>query len=117
MAYKINTFLHCDQNGSDKIWGYVTLGEPGCSRLYNFWGKRGKRLSFQEHDGTFENGYELRRKAEEKCRPGRSSGVYREIPVAKIEELCPGWINDFEKQLTLAKLFENFRGRKQDEEV
>ena len=115
MAYKINRFLLCTEGKHNKIWGYVTLGEPGSSRLYNFWGKVGAKLGFQEHNGNFDTALQFHKQAEEKCRPGRKSGTYKAIPIDQIENHFPGWIESFEKQLTLAKLFESWRGKKEDE--
>jgi hypothetical protein len=107
MAYDINFFGWCSQEGHDKVWGYVTVGDD---QLYNFWGKRGKRFAFQKHDARYSEATALQRKAQEKCRPGRASGAYTEVPVSQIEAIVPGFFEEFEKQLTLAKLFDNFRG-------
>lgn len=124
MAYEINFFGWCAQEGHDKVWGYVTVGDD---QLYNFWGKRGGRFNFQKHEISKKPDWWpvwrgsrqiwqapefdiLRRKAEEKCKPGRKNGAYVEISVNEIENVVPGFFNEFEKQLTLAKLFDNFRG-------
>ncbi len=128
MAYQIIFFGWCSEEGHDKVWGFVTVGE---NQLYNFWGKRGKRFSFKKH--TLSREPEWRRKwrtngvweapelrglrdlAEKKCEPGRKNGTYVEVPVDKIEEVVPDFFNEFEKQLTLAKLFDNFRNSPKDE--
>ena len=131
MSYDIKFFGHCNEEGHDKVWGYVLVGDD---QLYNFWGKRGKRFAFQKHEvaerpdtslmPSYRRDYYrnweapqfalLRAKAAEKCRPGRKSGQYDEVPVSTIETLVPGFFEEFEKQLTLAKLFDNFRGNRTD---
>lgn len=109
--YKVNFFGWCGDDGHDKVWGYVTLGSDALnqhSELYNFWGKRGKRLSFQKHEGIWGSD-ELQKRAEKKTRSGRSSGSYQQIDVGNIENFVPGFFEELENQLTLAKLFDNFR--------
>jgi hypothetical protein len=128
MAYEINFFGWCSDEGHDKVWGYVTVGDD---QLYNFWGKRGKRFAFQKHvitkkpervfrrlgtDWEAPEFAEFRKKAAEKCKTGRKSGAYTQVPVANIEAIVPGFFNEFEKQLTLAKLFDNFRGQRNEDE-
>ena len=112
--YRINFFGHCNEDGHDKVWGYVTVGDVGASELYNFWGKRGKRLAFQKHEG-FWGSDELRRRSENKVRSGRKSGTYHRVDPSNIEAVVPGFFEDFEKQLTLAKLFDNFRNKVEEE--
>lgn len=112
--YRINFFGWCSEEGHDKVWGYVTVGDPGSGELYNFWGKRGKRLAFQKHEGVWGSD-ELQKRADQKTRSGRSSGAYRRVPVSDVENVVPGFFNELEKQLTLAKLFDNFRGRVEED--
>ncbi len=110
--YTVNFFGWCSEDGHDKVWGYVTIGSDPLNRhteLYNFWGKRGKRLAFQKHEGVWGSD-ELQKRADQKTRSGRSSGAYMRVPVSSIESVVPGFFEELEKQLTLAKLFENFRG-------
>ncbi len=110
--YTLNFFGWCSEDGHDKVWGYVTIGSDPLNRhteLYNFWGKRGKRLAFQKHEGVWGSD-ELQKRADQKTRSGRSSGAYMRVPVSSIESVVPGFFEELEKQLTLAKLFENFRG-------
>lgn len=115
--YTLNFFGWCSEDGHDKVWGYVTIGSDPLNRhteLYNFWGKRGKRLAFQKHEGVWGSD-ELQKRADQKTRSGRSSGAYRRVPVADVENVVPGFFNELEKQLTLAKLFDNFRGRVEED--
>lgn len=103
--YRVNFFGWCSEDGHDKVWGYVTVGEY----LYNFWGKRGKRLAFQQHPEGGWGSDDLYTRSKNKVRSGRKSGAYVEIVPSNIENVVPGFFEEFEKQLTLAKLFENFR--------
>jgi hypothetical protein len=105
MAYKIEFFGHCSEANHDKVWGYVSMGD---NQLYNFWGRRGKKFAFQKHELNYSTAHDLQRKANEKCSP-RKNGAYKEIPINNIEQLVPGFYAEFERQLTLAKLFDNFR--------
>lgn len=106
MGYAINFFGWNNTDNHDKVWGYVTIGEGSSAELYNFWGKRGKRLAFKKYPTGYASAQELRKLAEKKEDKG-----YRPYPVASIENVCEGFIEQFEKELTLAKLFNNFRGR------
>jgi hypothetical protein len=134
MSYKINYFgWNTEQDGPtkhDKIWGYVTVGgedDGAGGKLYNFWGKRGARLTFKQHGeaGKVASPYrwqsdrdspgrrELTRLQEAKAKKG-----YRSIPLGDIEAVCgDGFIVSFEKQLTLAKLFNKFHGEAQDNDA
>lgn len=91
--YRINFFGWCSEEGHDKVWGYVTVGDPGSGELYNFWGKRGKRLAFQKHEGRWGSD-ELQKRADQKVRHGRSSGQYRQVAVVNIENVVPGFFDD-----------------------
>ena len=111
MGYKINYFGWNNEPGHDKVWGYLTIGEGVTAELFNFWGARGKKLSFKKHETNYFSVDELRRLAQKKTGKG-----YREIPTGDIETVVEGFHEQLELQLTLAKLFENYRGKK-DEEV
>lgn len=111
--YTVNFFGWCTDKGHDKVWGYVTLGS---GTLYNFWGKRGSKFTFQEHEGSFRDSHKLQKRAQEKVRP-RANGRYVEIDVDRIDTVIPGFHEEFEKQLMMAKLFDNFYGRRQDDEM
>ncbi len=112
MGYKINYFGWNNEPGHDKVWGYVTIGEGTTAELYNFWGARGKKLAFKKHESDFYAVDELRRLASKKTAKG-----YREVPNNDIETLVPEFFEQFEIQLTLAKLFDNFRGKREEEEA
>jgi len=111
MSYEINYFGWNHTDGHDKVWGYVTIGDGVGAELYNFWGARGKKLSFKKYPSNYDSVIELKKLAQKKSDKG-----YREISVMKIETVVDGFIETFEKQLTLAKLFGNFRGKKEEEE-
>lgn len=111
--YTVNFFGWCSEEGHDKVWGYLTIGSDTHNRhteLYNFWGKRGKRLAFQKHEGLWGSD-ELQKRADQKTRSGRSSGSYQRVAPSNIESVVPGFFEELEKQLTLAKLFDNFRNK------
>lgn len=114
MAYQINFFGHCSEGTHDKVWGFVT-GSDG--DLHNFWGRRGGKFAFQAHaDKSWATADMLHKKAREKCRSGRASGTYRDVPIPDIEKVWPGFYDEFELQLVYAKLSENYRvGPKADE--
>lgn len=111
--YQVNFFGWCNEEGHDKVWGYVTVGGRGSKELYNFWGRRGKNLTFKQHFGTWGSD-DLAKLAAQKVRP-RSNGSYTEINPKNIENLIPGFFESFEKQLTLAKLFDKFHGKTEED--
>ncbi len=115
MSYVINFFGWCSEDNHDKVWGFVTVQGD---EIYNFWGRRGKKIAFQRQEGSaWASAFTLQRKAEEKCRSGRRNGAYQDIPISKIEEVCPGFHEEFELQLFYAKLANNFRHKREDEDV
>jgi len=129
VGYKINYFAWNNTDGHDKVWGYVTVGaeEDGKGgQLYNFWGRRGGKLAFKEHGSAASvthKGY-WRSYEEESAgvsalktlqRQKEAKG-YSPVAIPHIEAICgEGYIASFENQLTLAKLFENFRGKRLEE--
>lgn len=98
--YEINFFGWCHAGNSDKVWGYVTTSD----NLYNFWGKRGGTFAFQQQAATYRSSKSFENKARAKCRKG-----YKEIPVDQIDTIWPGFTKEFEHQLLVAKLSDNFR--------
>lgn len=96
MSYRINYFGHYLEGTHDKVWGYVTLDDGS---LYNFWGRRGKRLAFQKQQSGWEGNYELERRADAKAIKG-----YRRVSVDNIDRVWPDFQNEFEDQLVYAKL-------------
>jgi len=95
-------------NGSDKIWGWFTIGE----KVYNFWGPRGEKklvkLSFKQFPSQSfnHNISSARSKQQEKLRKG-----YKSISVAvednmlvDVERIYPGFTDHLKKQMLIAKL-------------
>jgi hypothetical protein len=79
------------ENGSDKIWGYLWANQPSSmdrSRVQIFWGRRGKTLSFKSHpyDGYLIN------LVDSKNRKG-----YMRINDAELRDIWP----DFDAQCEL----------------
>jgi hypothetical protein len=111
MGYKIKYFGWNNEAGHDKVWGYVLFDGV---KLYNFWGPRGKKLAFQEHEYDASRPFsgmarQLETRAAAKTRKG-----YRQIDSKDIETEIPGFKLEFEKQLTIAKMFERFRYQEGD---
>lgn len=105
--YTIEYMSWCNVNGHDKVWGYISLGQD--SRLYNFWGRRGKKYVFKMYKGSWS--YDtLAKIAIIKERPGRKNGTYQRLSrdIKEIEKIVPNFEEELLSQLTLAKLFDNF---------
>jgi len=107
--YKIEFFGWCHTEGHDKVWGYVSIGYD--KHLYNFWGARGKRFSFKRYDNHWGKNT-LADLARDKMRPGRKSGTYEKINPKDVMTIIPDFEEEFEKQLAMAKLLDNFHGEK-----
>lgn len=117
-SYTIRFFAWCKTDKNDKVWGYVEFHnapelsemqkrnprwyppEPGS--LYNFWGRRGKTYSFKRHYGGT-GLYDLRHLAEKKLYPSGDKAPYVEVSISEIEKICPGFAEEFENQLLMAK--------------
>lgn len=108
--YVINFFGWCFDPAKkhDKIWGWVTFGKGADRKVYNFWGRRGKRIKFKLNENAWGDA-PLMAVTKRKMRP-RETGQYEDIAVERIEEVYPDFYNSFEKQLVLAKLFDRIRG-------
>ena len=110
--YKIEFFGWCNEpeHNADKIWGYVSIGDD--SRLYNFWGRRGKTYTFKRYDkpGHRWDRNVLEDLTREKTKPGRKNGAYRRIAPADVMKIVPNFEQEFEHQLAMAKLFDKFHG-------
>lgn len=104
--YTINFFGWNNEPGHDKVWGYITVGDGSGAKLYNFWGARGRKIAFKEYPPGWDSVHELRKLARKKAERG-----YREIPVDQIDAVVEGFRETFEKQFTVVKLFNKFRGR------
>ena len=112
--YKIEFFGWCHTEGHDKCWGWISIGED--RTLYNFWGARGKRYTFKKYQSPTQRWDRniLENLSREKMTPGRKTGTYERIDPAKVMEIVPNFEDEFEKQLALAKLFDNFHGEKSE---
>lgn len=117
-SYTIRFFAWCKTDKNDKVWGYVEFKnapelteaqkryprwnppEPGS--LYNFWGRRGKTYSFKRHYGHWGLD-DLKNLAHKKLYPSGDKAPYVEVSVAEIEKICPGFAEEFENQLLMAK--------------
>jgi hypothetical protein len=97
--YKFNFLGWNNQGTSDKVWGYITVGEGSTATLYNFWGPRTKSIAFKKHPNNA--AHDLRKLAKKKESKG-----YEEILV--LSELGEGWTDHFEKLFVIAKMFDNF---------
>ena len=116
--YKVEFFGFCDEpeKGHRKVWGYVSLGED--SYLYNFWGGLGKKFTFKRYEapkGRWDRNV-LEELVRKKTQPHRANGTYQRVHPNDIPKLIPDFHQQFEHQLTLAKLFDNFHGERLTEE-
>lgn len=60
--YEIRWLGWNNEDRSDKIWGWLEMGD---GRKYNFWGRRGKALQFKQHHSLHEL-HKLERQKERK---------------------------------------------------
>jgi hypothetical protein len=114
-TYNIDFFGWCHTEGHDKVWGWISISEG--SKRVNFWGTRGKRYTFKRYQPpASQTGWglwapdELETLCRSKMRPGRRTGTYEEIAPADVARIVPNFADEFERQLTLALLFDNFHG-------
>jgi len=115
--YQIEFFGWCREQADDgeiihdKVWGWVSIGED--SKLYNFWGARGGKYTFKRYDKPDRWSRDsLTALSRIKMAPSRKSGTYRRIPADEVMQIVPNFSEEFEKQLALAKLFDNFHGER-----
>jgi hypothetical protein len=113
--YKILSFLWNNSDGHDKVWGYFILSSDP-STYYNFWGRRGKKLTWKEYkdDGGIMGARAALKLDNLRITKSRGKG-YREVAVDQIEAITPGFTDEFEKNFTLARLFDNFHNKVQEE--
>jgi hypothetical protein len=92
----------------DKIWGFIEMHNARAPKdrwdkprgsLYNFWGKRGKTLSWQRHYGEWGGGSELEQRQRNKA---RRKG-YKEFPESRVNEVWPNFKDYLAEQFVLAK--------------
>lgn len=101
MTITVNFFGWCSEGEHDKVWGFVTT-EGGT--LYNFWGRRGKTLRFKKYEGSWGQ-KELEKKSREKVKP-RPSGQYDEVEVSQIPNVVPGFLDELERDIAMAVMFD-----------
>lgn len=106
--FTINFFGWCREGGHDKVWGFVTATH---GTLYNFWGRRGKSLTFKRYDGQWSDP-KIKQLAANKTYKYRPSGAYQEVPVDQIETIAPGFTDEFTPQLVAAILFGKLHGNR-----
>lgn len=101
--YHILFFGWCRQGNSDKVWGFIRVGDG--SSLFNFWGRRGANLTWKRYEDRQRN--VLDRLSREKVGKG-----YREVPIDQIELHTPGFTDEFERAFVMARLMDRFHGTK-----
>lgn len=100
--YNVIRVAWCKTDRNDKIWGWIALGSED-DVGYNFWGRRGAKLTFKRYPRwSRDTLYTLYYKKIDKG--------YDQTGFDVLERAGPGFINDFEKQFTLARMFDNFHG-------
>jgi hypothetical protein len=88
-------WCHRPEKNNDKIWGYI---ETDTGSIYNFWGRRGKTLSFKRWYGRWEKytlediGYDKQRKK-----------GYVEIAQPKYDTVWPDLIDYLKTEFVAAK--------------
>jgi len=108
---KIDKFLWCHTPEHDKYWGWILLDQT----FYNFWGRRGnKKITFKRYPAPG-NGYNgvpfMPSKLYRLLREKIDKKGYKDF-TDSIDRFFPGFIREFEVQLTLAKLGDNFHNEK-----
>ncbi len=102
-------FGWCTDKGSDKIWGWFTIGD----KVYNFWGPRGsqklakiKFKQFTEYTDFYSNEYEVKKKTREKINKNyRSINLTVDNDVlVDVEKVYPGFTDHLKKSMFIAKL-------------
>lgn len=108
MDYRVIWLCWFKTDKNDKIWGCIALGSE--DRVgYNFWGRRGAKLTFKRYPRyprfSREPLYSL---YQSKIRKG-----YEDTTLANLEAVGAGFTSDFEKQFTLARMFDKFHGEQE----
>lgn len=78
----------------DKVWGYFQLD----NKLFCFWGRRGKALSFKDHGAAW-NTYTL-----EKLRRQKENKGYKQTDRFQMFTIFPHFEEDVEKRLSFCML-------------
>lgn len=107
MSYKLHFLGWCfkPETNNDKIWGWL---ETDSGSLYNFWGKRGKTLTFERHYGAWDK-LDLQTLQRQKA---RKKG-YVEIHEPRYHEIVEEFVDYLNKQFTMAK----FSGKIRNDDV
>jgi hypothetical protein len=105
---EIDKFLWCYSNEHDKYWGWIRFDNT----FYNFWGKRGnKKITFKRY--MCMNGYDMPSKLKLLFREKLDKKGYKDFTGHdKIERFFPNFHREFEIQLTIAKLGDNFHNER-----
>jgi len=119
----IDKFLWCHTPEHDKYWGWKKIDKT----YYNFWGKRGnKKIIFKRYIITQHNiattsyvkgqyyvtvGTNIPNKLAKLYDEKINKKGYKDF-TDKIERFFPGFLKEFELQLTIAKLADNFHNEK-----
>lgn len=93
----------CNTKGSDKVWGYFSLGcdtdkLAWMKPVFVFWGARGKSLQIKEHV-LCDDLISLSRSKERKG--------YKFVETEKFLEICPNFYDEVDTKLTFAILAGN----------
>jgi hypothetical protein len=81
------------QGNHDKIWGWLKMAD---GRIYAFWGRRGKKLRFKQHDRE----WDVRLKVDEK----RFKKGYDMVLPSRYDELVKDFLDEVEIWCTTAIL-------------
>lgn len=91
-------FYWCNKENSDKVWGFFHSSDT----IYNFWGKRGTQLAFQQHPiGKLKS---FQTKAKSKISKG-----YKLVDKEQINDVWPNFFMELDLQFMTAMMSENFR--------
>lgn len=95
---------HNQENGSDKIWGYVIIGPYKPAPKYSwmepthtcliFWGARNKAIKVKVSDN----------RETSKLESSKLHNGYIEITEAKLHEIAPSFANEIETKILVEKL-------------
>lgn len=110
---EIDKFLWCFNSLHDKYWGWIRLGDT----YYNFWGKRGnKKITFKRYaDTTGKPNVTAIVPLKLSIKLGEKLTIkgYKDFTGHnKIERFFPNFHKEFEIQLTLARLGDDFHNEK-----
>lgn len=114
MGYRFGFIGWCRNQKHDKIWGWIApddvLSQPieniGDHEVFvNFWGRRGGKLTFKRYLGAYGYGALT---ALTNIKQTRATDAYLEVTAEGLQRVTPDFIDQFERQLFKAKLFNQF---------